>query len=145
MGIIGGIFAILYFLRLLSPINNYRNTLTGEFWGIKIIIFFRGIFKKYILFFWFFFPLPCPIIPLQIYIILLLSNLFLLQVNSCYRVIYNIYIYYAIGPPPHIYIYILCNYNIYNILSGSPHMFTYVYIYIILSGHPHIHTYIYIF
>ena len=61
--------------------------------------------------------------------------------------IINIYIdtIYIIGSPPHIYIYILCNYSIYNMLSGSP-PYVYIciyYIYTILSGHPHIHTYIY--
>ena len=30
-------------------------------------------------------------------------------------------------------------------LSGSPHMFTYIYINTILSGHPHIHTHTYIY
>ena len=60
--------------------------------------------------------------------------------------LYIIYIYYAIGPPPHIYIYILCNYSIYNMLSGSPpYVYICIYIYTILSGHPHIHTHIHIY
>ena len=58
-----------------------------------------------------------------------------------------IYMYYAIGSPPHIYIYILCNYSIYNMLSGSPPYVYILYIYILSYRvtHTYTHTYIYIY
>ena len=49
--------------------------------------------------------------------------------------LHNIYIYYAIGSPPHIYIYIFYAIIVYIICyPGHPHMFTYVYIYIYTWG-----------
>ena len=57
---------------------------------------------------------------------------------------------------PHIftYIYILCNYSIYNMLSGSPpyvyiciyvYINTYIYIYYLIGSPTHIHTHTYMY
>ena len=68
--------------------------------------------------------------------------------NSCYRVIHNIYIYTMLSGHPHIftyiyiYIYVIIVYII--CYPGHPHMFTYVYIYILSYRVTHTYTHIYI-
>ena len=49
---------------------------------------------------------------------------------------------------PHIFTYILCNYNIYNLLSGSPpyvYLHMYIYIYRLSYRVTHTYTHIYIY
>ena len=63
--------------------------------------------------------------------------------------LYIIYIYIYVlcyrVTPTYLHIYILCNYSIYNMLSGSPpYVYIYVYIYILSYRVTHTYTHIYI-